>query len=111
MPEQYNIFAMVGLRRRMPVTFWTMVIAGVSLAGIFPLSGFWSKDAIVVSAFAEHYYVLFAMALLTVFLTAFYIFRAIFVAFMGEPRSEAAREAVESPGIMTGPMVMGFLAW
>ncbi len=104
--NSYNIFDMGGLRRRMPVTFWTMVIAGVSLAGIFPLSGFWSKDAIVVSAFADHYYVLFAMALLTVFLTAFYIFRAIFVAFMGEPRSEAAREAIESPGIMTGPMVI-----
>jgi NADH-quinone oxidoreductase subunit L len=104
--NSYNIFDMGGLRRRMPVTFWTMVIAGFSLAGIFPLSGFWSKDAIVVSAFAEHFYVLFAMALLTVFLTAFYIFRAIFVAFMGEPRSEAAREAVESPGIMTGPMVI-----
>ena len=104
--NSYNIFDMGGLRRRMPVTFWTMVIAGVSLAGIFPLSGFWSKDAIVVSAFADHYYVLFAMALLTVFLTAFYIFRALFVAFMGEPRSEAAREAVESPGIMTGPMVI-----
>jgi NADH-quinone oxidoreductase subunit L len=104
--DSYNIFEMGGLRRRMPVTFWTMVIAGISLAGIFPLSGFWSKDAIVVSAFAEHFYVLFAMALLTVFLTAFYIFRAIFVAFMGEPRTEAAREAVESPGIMTGPMAI-----
>jgi NADH-quinone oxidoreductase subunit L len=104
--NSYNIFDMGGLRRRMPVTFWTMVIAGVSLAGIFPLSGFWSKDAIVVSAFADHYYVLFGMALLTVFLTAFYIFRAIFVAFTGEPRTEAAREAVESPGIMAGPMVI-----
>ncbi|HLL38538.1 MAG TPA: NADH-quinone oxidoreductase subunit L, partial [Rubrobacteraceae bacterium] len=104
--NSYNIFEMGGLRRRMPVTFWTMVIAGVSLAGIFPLSGFWSKDAIVVSAFAEGYYILFGMALLTVFLTAFYIFRAIFVAFTGEPRSEGAREAVESPGIMTGPMVL-----
>jgi NADH-quinone oxidoreductase subunit L len=104
--NSYNIFEMGGLRRRMPLTFWTMVIAGGSLAGIFPLSGFWSKDAIVVSAFAEHFYVLFAMALLTVFLTAFYIFRAIFVAFLGEPRTEAAREAIESPGIMTGPMVI-----
>src|SRR5918997_4002580 len=104
--NSYNIFDMGGLRRRMPVTFWTMVIAGLSLAGIFPLSGFWSKDAIVASAFAEHFYVLFGMALLTVFLTAFYIFRAIFVAFMGEPRSEAAGEAIESPGIMTGPMVI-----
>ncbi|MCA1740712.1 MAG: NADH-quinone oxidoreductase subunit L, partial [Actinobacteria bacterium] len=109
--NNYNIFEMGGLRHRMPVTFWTMVIAGVSLAGVFPLSGFWSKDAIVVSAFAEHYYVLFGMALLTSFMTAFYIFRAIFVAFMGEPRTEAAREAVESPGIMTGPMViLAFLA-
>ena len=104
--NSYNIFDMGGLRRRMPVTFWTMVIAGLSLAGIFPLSGFWSKDAIIASAFAEHYYVLFVVALLTVFLTAFYIFRAIFVAFTGEPRTEGAREAVESPGIMTGPMVM-----
>src|SRR5215213_2349762 len=109
--NSYNIFDMGGLRRRMPVTFWTMVIAGLSLAGIFPLSGFWSKDAILVSAFEEHYYVLFVMALLTVFLTAFYIFRAIFVAFTGEPRTEGAREAVESPGIMTVPMViLGFLA-
>src|SRR5215217_3670495 len=109
--NSYNIFDMGGLRHRMPVTFWTMVIAGLSLAGIFPFSGFWSKDAIVVSAFAEHYYVLFVMALLTVFLTAFYIFRAIFVAFTGEPRTEGAREAVESPGIMTVPMViLGFLS-
>ena len=104
--NSYNIFDMGGLRRRMPVTFWTMVIAGLSLAGIFPLSGFWSKDAIIASAFAEHYYVLFVVALLTVFLTAFYIFRAIFVAFTGEPRTEGAREAVEAPGIMTGPMVI-----
>jgi NADH-quinone oxidoreductase subunit L len=104
--NSYNVFEMGGLRHRMPITFWTMAIAGLSLAGIFPLSGFWSKDAIVASAFAEHFYVLFGMALLTVFLTAFYIFRAIFLAFMGEPRSEAAGEAVESPGIMTGPMVI-----
>ena len=109
--NSYNIFEMGGLRRRMPITFWTMVAAGLSLAGIFPFSGFWSKEAIIGSAFEEHFYVLYAMALLTVFLTAFYIFRAIFVAFMGEPQTEGAREAVESPGIMTGPMViLAFLA-
>jgi len=109
--NSYNIFEMGGLRRRMPITFWTMVAAGLSLAGIFPFSGFWSKEAIIGSAFEEHFYVLYAMALLTVFLTALYIFRAIFVAFMGEPQTEGAREAVESPGIMTGPMViLAFLA-
>jgi NADH-quinone oxidoreductase subunit L len=109
--DSYNLFDMGGLRRRMPITFWTMVIAGLSLSGIIPFSGFWSKDAIVASAYEEHYYVLFGMALLTVFLTAFYIFRAIFLAFTGEPRTEPAGEAVESPGIMTGPMmILAFLA-
>src|SRR5215204_5158447 len=104
--DSYNLFEMGGLRRRMPITFWAMVIAGLSLAGIFPFAGFWSKDAIVASAYDEHLYVLFGMALLTVFLTAFYIFRAIFLAFTGEPRTEGARAAVESPGIMVGPMVI-----
>jgi NADH-quinone oxidoreductase subunit L len=83
-----------------------MVVAGLSLSGIFPFSGFWSKDAIIASAYDEHYYLLFGMALLTVFLTAFYIFRAIFLAFTGEPRTQMAREAAESPGIMTGPMMI-----
>ena len=104
--DSYNLFEMGGLRRRMPITFWTMLIAGLSLSGIFPFAGFWSKDAIVASAYDEHYYLLFGMALLTVFLTAFYIFRAIFLAFTGEPRTEPAREATESPGIMTGPMML-----
>jgi len=109
--DSYNLFEMGGLRRRMPVTFWAMVIAGLSLSGIFPFAGFWSKDAIVASAYEEHLYVLFAMALLTVFLTAFYIFRAIFLAFTGEPRTEMARGATESPGIMTGPMlILAFLS-
>jgi len=104
--DSYNLFEMGGLRRRMPITFWAMVIAGLSLSGIFPFAGFWSKDAIVASAYEEHLYVLFGMALLTVFLTAFYIFRAIFLAFTGEPRTEMARGATESPGIMTGPMLL-----
>ncbi len=104
--NSYNLNEMGGLRRRMPITFWAMVIAGLSLSGIFPFAGFWSKDAIVASAYEEHYYVLFGMALLTVFLTAFYIFRAIFLAFTGEPRTEGARAATESPGIMTGPMLL-----
>jgi NADH-quinone oxidoreductase subunit L len=109
--DSYNLFDMGGLRRRMPITFWTMLIAGLSLSGIWPFAGFWSKDAIVASAYDQHYYLLFGMALLTVFLTAFYIFRAIFLAFTGEPRTEPAREAAESPGIMTGPMmILAFFA-
>jgi NADH-quinone oxidoreductase subunit L len=109
--DSYNLFEMGGLRRRMPITFFTMLIAGLSLSGIFPFAGFWSKDAIVASTYEEHYYLLFGLALLTVFLTAFYIFRAIFLAFTGEPRTEPASEATESPGIMTGPMtILAFFA-
>src|SRR5215217_578416 len=109
--DSYNLFDMGGLRRRMKITFWTMVIAGLSLSGIFPFSGFWSKDAIIASAYDEHYYLLYGMALITVFLTAFYIFRAIFLAFTGEPRTDPASEAAESPGIMTGPMmILAFLS-
>ncbi len=104
--NSYSLPEMGGLRQRMPITFWAMVLAGLSLSGIFPFAGFWSKDAIVASAYEEHYYVLFGMALLTVFLTAFYIFRAIFIAFTGEPRTQMAREATESPGIMTAPMLL-----
>src|SRR5215216_4358164 len=109
--DSYNLFEMGGLRRRMPLTFWAMVMAGLSLAGVFPFAGFWSKDAIVASAYEGHYYLLFGMALMTVFLTAFYIFRAIFLAFAGEPRTQGARAAVESPGIMVGPMmILAFLS-
>lgn len=101
----YKLVDMGGLRRRMPVTFWVMVIAALSLAGVFPFSGFWSKEAIVSETLAGGHYVLFALALITVVLTAFYIFRAIFMAFGGEPKSETARNAVESPGVMTVPMI------
>jgi NADH-quinone oxidoreductase subunit L len=104
--DSYNLDNMGGLRRRMPVTFWAMVLAGLSLSGIFPFSGFWSKDEILAGAFAEHFYVLYGLGLITVFLTAFYIFRAIFVAFTGDPRTAEAQSATESPAIMTGPMVI-----
>ncbi len=97
---------MGGLKKRMPVTYWAFVIAGLSLAGIFPFSGFWSKDAIIAAAYDEGHYVLFALALFTVFLTALYIFRGIFICFWGEPRSEEARKAVEVPSIMTVPMII-----
>ncbi len=81
-----DIFWMGGLRERMPITYWTFVIAALSLAGIFPLSGFWSKDAILAGALAAGAWLPFLIALATAFLTAFYMFRAIFVAFFGQER-------------------------
>jgi NADH-quinone oxidoreductase subunit L len=101
----YKFADMGGLRRRMPITFWVMVIAGLSLAGVFPFSGFWSKEAIVSETLAGGHYVLFVLAVVTILLTAFYIFRAIFMTFGGEPKSDAARGAVEVPGVMAVPMI------
>ncbi|AHY46850.1 proton-translocating NADH-quinone oxidoreductase, chain L [Rubrobacter radiotolerans] len=102
----YSMEKMGGLRRRMPVTFWSIVIASLSLAGIFPLAGFWSKDAIIAETLAGGHYFLFALAISTVFMTAFYMFRGVFLCFFGEPRSEEARNAREVPGIMAVPMII-----
>ncbi|MCL4531914.1 MAG: NADH-quinone oxidoreductase subunit L, partial [Actinobacteria bacterium] len=85
--KRQDLRFMGGLGKYMPITKWTMLIAGASLAG-FPLitSGFWSKDEILTAAFARGEYLVWAVGLFTAFLTAFYMFRAWFLAFWGEPR-------------------------
>jgi len=83
-----EMFEMGGLRKRLPVTAVTMTIAAVSLAGIPPLSGFWSKDEILGAALVAQPG-LFVLALMTVGLTAFYMFRVIFLTFGGEYRGPA----------------------
>jgi NADH:ubiquinone oxidoreductase subunit 5 (subunit L)/multisubunit Na+/H+ antiporter MnhA subunit len=74
---------MGGLRKYMPITTITFVIGTLSLAGFFPLAGFWSKDEILSVAYDERPW-LFVVALVTAGLTAFYMFRAIFMTFGGE---------------------------
>jgi NADH-quinone oxidoreductase subunit L len=109
----FDMKLMGGLRTKMPWTYATFVIGSLSLAGIWPLAGFWSKDEILVSAFTTQP-VLFWLAMITVFLTAFYMFRAIFLTFHGEYRGGAKDDgqdhshAHESPWVMVAPMV--FLA-
>jgi NADH:ubiquinone oxidoreductase subunit 5 (subunit L)/multisubunit Na+/H+ antiporter MnhA subunit len=76
---------MGGLRKQMPVTFWTFVVGSVSLAGVFPLAGFWSKDEILNTAWHNEKY-LFVIALVTAGLTAFYMTRAVCMTFLGEYR-------------------------
>jgi NADH-quinone oxidoreductase subunit L len=104
---------MGGLRKTQPWTYATFLIGSLSLAGIWPLAGFWSKDEIVASAF-EAQPVLFWFALITVFLTAFYMFRAIYMTFHGKYRGGATDDGKdhhhthESPKVMVGPLV--FLA-
>jgi NADH-quinone oxidoreductase subunit L len=86
----FDMRQMGGLRKAMPWTFATFLIGSISLAGIWPFAGFWSKDEIVVSAMDKP--VLFYLAMITVFMTAFYMFRAIFLTFGGEYRGGAPSE-------------------
>ena len=128
----FNMRYMGGLKQHMPWTYITFFIAALSISGIFPLAGFWSKDEILVGAF-DHGGVIgplvFSMALVAAFMTAFYIFRSLFMTFHGEFRggveaeegSQAGGQGVhlaESPWVMVVPMaflavlavVSGFLA-
>src|SRR2546425_2625462 len=97
---------MGGLRRKMPVTFWTMLIAGGALAALPPLAGFWSKDEIVGAAFLSGQTALWAVGIFTAVLTAFYVTRAMWMTFHGEPRDHHLYDhAHESPVVMTLPLV------
>lgn len=80
---------MGGLRKKMPFTFVAMGLATLAIAGIPPLSGFWSKDEILLAAWQSESYVTFAVGLFTGGLTAFYMFRLFFLAFFGESRVHA----------------------
>jgi NADH-quinone oxidoreductase subunit L len=99
-----DIWRMGGLGRRMPVTMVTFVIAALALAGVFPFSGFWSKDEILKSVLLSGHQDLYIVSLVTVFLTAFYMSRVFFVAFTGAPRGDV--HAHESPRVMTVPLAI-----
>ncbi|MEX1253813.1 MAG: NADH-quinone oxidoreductase subunit L [Dehalococcoidia bacterium] len=111
----FDMRKMGGLRRMMPWTYATFLIGSLSLAGIFPLAGFWSKDEILADAWSEQQ-LLFWVALAVAFLTAFYMFRAIFLTFHGEYRGgEPPEDPVhgadpahphESPAVMVAPLVV-----
>ena len=98
---------MGGLKSKMPITYWTMVIAGGALAALPPLAGFWSKDEILGSAFKGGYPILWAVGVFTGGLTAFYVTRAIWMTFHGQPRDRHLFEhAHESPRVMTVPLLV-----
>ncbi len=105
----FDMRRMGGLRKVMPWTYATFVVAAFSLAGVWPLSGFWSKEEILTTSL-EAQPVLFTLALITVFMTAFYIFRVVFLTFGGQYRGgdpEAhGSHPHESPRVMVLPMVL-----
>jgi NADH-quinone oxidoreductase subunit L len=99
-----NMSEMGGLRRSMRLTFVVFVIATVALVGIPPFAGFFSKDEIIAAAFHTQHYPIFVVALLTAFLTALYMTRAVLLTFFGEYRGTAHPH--ESPRAMTYPMTL-----
>ena len=93
----FNLKYMGGMRKIMPYTYWSMIIGSLSLAGIFPLSGFWSKDEIIASILKSDFefgieLFLLILALIGVLMTSFYMFRAIFLAFHGDFRGGGDQE-------------------
>jgi NADH-quinone oxidoreductase subunit L len=94
---------MGGLRKMIPVTFWTIFCAGLAISGVPPTSGFFSKDSILVASY-HHAPWMFWVGVITAAMTAFYVFRAIFMTFFGEYRGH--HHPHESPRSMTVPLAV-----
>jgi NADH-quinone oxidoreductase subunit L len=107
--HEQDMRRMGGLKKFMPWTYWTMLIGAISSAGIPGFAGFFSKDAIIEavrhSATAGHLFA-WLCVLVTVFITAAYTFRLVFMAFHGAPRFDPAHPPHESPVVVTVPLVL-----
>jgi NADH-quinone oxidoreductase subunit L len=103
--QEQNIWKMGRLKDKMPVTYWTFLAATLALCGLWPFSGSFSKDAILSVAY-QHNMTLFAVGILVAFLTTFYMFRLVFVVFLGKAKSDLAVHAHESSAVMTGPLIV-----
>ena len=102
-----DIQQMGGLHGKMKITSITFLVASLSISGIFPFSGFWSKDEIFAVAFGGRHYVFLVVGIMAAFMTAFYMFRLWFMTFTGKPRDQHAFDhAHESPFNMTVPLMI-----
>jgi NADH-quinone oxidoreductase subunit L len=100
---EQDVRNMGGLRKKIPWTFWTMMCASVAIAGVPPFAGFYSKDAILAAA-DRHAPWMYWVGVITAGMTAFYVFRAMFLAFFGNYRGKAHPH--ESPFVMVGPLAV-----
>ena len=98
---------MGGLKKAMPITFWTMLISTLAIAGIFPFAGFWSKDEILITAFHENK-VLWIVGSIASIMTAFYMFRLMYLTFFNSFRGteEQKHHLHESPSLITIPLIV-----
>jgi NADH-quinone oxidoreductase subunit L len=108
MHHEQDMRKMGGLKRWMPLTYWTFLISTLAISGIPPLSGFISKDSILWEAFANHHHILWLLGLSGALMTAFYMFRLVFMTFHGECRADhhTQEHLQESPPAMTIPLVV-----
>lgn len=104
--HEQNIERMGGLARSMPRTHWTFLVGALAIAGIFPLSGFFSKDEILWNAFLYGGPWLWAIGVAAAFCTAFYMFRLYFLVFHNTERFDHHHQPHESPAVMTVPLVV-----
>ena len=104
---EQDLMRMGGLRKFTPITHGTMLIAALAISGIFPFAGFFSKDEILWSAWAQGHPVIWLTGLVTAGMTAFYMFRLIFLAFYGPERfsADTHHHLHESPPTMTIPLI------
>jgi NADH-quinone oxidoreductase subunit L len=99
-----NMSEMGGLKKYMPTTYWTFVIATLALAAVFPFAGFWSKDEIILGAVKNGYPYIVVLGLIGAFMTAAYMGRCVFLTFHGEYRGHGHPH--ESPRSMSVPLVL-----
>jgi len=99
---------MGGLKKYLPLTYPTFLIGAIAIAGVPPFSGFFSKDEILLSAFSSGRYFIWVLGVVGAVLTAFYMFRLIYMTFHGEERmeEEVRHHIHESPRVMTVPLVI-----
>jgi len=102
--HEQNIFKMGGLKKHLKVVYITMFIATLAISGIPPFAGFFSKDAILVAAFASEHYVIWGIATFTTGLTAFYMFRMLFTVFFANKKE--VQHLTPIPKSMTQPLIV-----
>ncbi|PWJ53228.1 NADH-quinone oxidoreductase subunit L [Dyadobacter jejuensis] len=107
MSNEQDLRAMGGLRKKLPITFLTFLIATIAISGIPPFAGFFSKDEILAHVF-EHNKILWVLGVLGSLMTSFYMFRLLFLTFFGEFRGSQAQadHLHESPASMTVPLII-----
>lgn len=97
---------MGALKDKIPVTYKTMLVGALAIAGIPGLAGFFSKDEILWKTYSSHHLLLYALGLVTAMMTAFYMFRLIYMTFYGDNRVAAGTHVHESPPSMTWPLII-----